>query len=60
MPSGTIERFDDLVHQSLGADRDSDLLVLGCYGHSRLREWMRGGATRTILHSMTVPVVMAH
>ncbi|MDH3661934.1 MAG: universal stress protein, partial [Alphaproteobacteria bacterium] len=29
-------------------------------GHSRLREWVLGGATRTILRSMTVPVVMAH
>jgi nucleotide-binding universal stress UspA family protein len=45
---------------SHAADRDSDLLVMGCYGHSRLREWVLGGATRTILHSMTVPVVMAH
>ncbi len=44
---------------SHAADRDSDLLVTGCYGHSRLREWGLGGATRTILRSMTVPVVMA-
>lgn len=45
---------------SHAADRDSDLLVMGCYGHSRLREWVLGGATKTILRSMTVPVVMAH
>ena len=45
---------------SHAADRDSDLLVMGCYGHSRLREWVLGGATRTILRSMTMPVVMAH
>ncbi len=45
---------------SHAADRDSDLLVMGCYGHSRLREWVLGGATRTILRSITVPVVMAH
>lgn len=45
---------------SHAADRDSDLLIMGCYGHSRLREWMLGGATRTILQSMTVPIVMAH
>lgn len=45
---------------SHAADRDSDLLIMGCYGHSRLREWMLGGATRTILQSMTLPVVMAH
>ena len=45
---------------SHAADRGSDLLVMGCYGHSRLREWVLGGATRTILHSMTLPVLMAH
>ncbi len=41
-------------------DRDSDLLVMGCYGHSRLREWVFGGATRTILQSMTLPLIMGH
>ncbi len=42
------------------ADRGSDLLVMGCYGHSRLREAVLGGATRTILGSMTVPVLTVH
>lgn len=42
------------------ADVGSDLLVMGGYGHSRLREAILGGATRTILQSMTVPVLMAH
>ncbi|MGI9449441.1 MAG: universal stress protein [Geminicoccaceae bacterium] len=42
------------------ADRGSDLLVMGGYGHSRLREFVLGGATRTILRSMTLPVLMAH
>ncbi len=45
---------------SHAADRNSDLLVMGCYGHSRLREWIVGGATRTILRSMTLPAIMAH
>lgn len=45
---------------SLAADLSSDLLVMGCYGHSRFREIMLGGASRTILQSMTVPVLMAH
>ena len=45
---------------SHAADRGSDLLVMGCYGHSRLREWVLGGATRTILQSMTMPVIMGH
>jgi len=45
---------------SLAADHDVDLLVMGCYGHSCLREWVLGGATRSVLQSMTVPVLMAH
>jgi nucleotide-binding universal stress UspA family protein len=45
---------------SLAADTSADLLVMGCYGHSRAREWVLGGATRSILKSMTVPVLMAH
>ena len=45
---------------SLAADTSADLLVMGCYGNSRAREWVLGGATRTILASMTVPVLMAH
>jgi nucleotide-binding universal stress UspA family protein len=42
------------------ADRGSDFLVMGGYGHSRIREAVLGGATRTILQSMTVPALMAH
>lgn len=45
---------------SLVADTSADLLVMGCYGHSRAREWVLGGATRVVLQSMTVPVLMAH
>lgn len=45
---------------SLAADLGSDLLVMGAYGHSRLREVVLGGATRTVLASMTLPVLMAH
>ena len=45
---------------SLAAHVDADLLVMGCYGRSRTREWLLGGATRTVLQSMTVPVWMAH
>lgn len=45
---------------SLAADLGSDLVVMGGYGHSRFREIMLGGATRTILKSMTVPVLMSH
>ncbi|ODV07601.1 MAG: hypothetical protein ABT20_12270 [Rubrivivax sp. SCN 70-15] len=45
---------------SLAADTSADLLVMGCYGHGRAREWVLGGATRTVLQSMTLPVLMAH
>ncbi len=45
---------------SLAADCDASLLVMGCYGHSRARELVLGGASRTVLRSMTVPVLMAH
>ncbi len=42
------------------ADCGADMLVMGGYGHSRVREWVLGGVTRTILETMTVPVLMAH
>jgi nucleotide-binding universal stress UspA family protein len=45
---------------SLAADTGADLLVMGCYGHSRARELVLGGASRTVLKSMTLPVLMAH
>lgn len=45
---------------SQAADLGADLLVMGCYGHSRWRELVLGGATRSILRSMTVPVLMSH
>lgn len=38
----------------------ADLLVLGAYGHSRLRELVLGGTTREVLKHMTVPVLMSH
>lgn len=45
---------------SFAADADSDYLVMGGYGHSRLREFLLGGTTRSILQSMVLPVLMAH
>ena len=45
---------------SQAADLQADLLVMGCYGHGRAREWVLGGVTRTILNSMTLPVLMVH
>ena len=45
---------------SRAADTDADLIVMGAYGHSRAREVVLGGATRSLLEAMTVPVLMAH
>jgi nucleotide-binding universal stress UspA family protein len=38
----------------------ADLLVMGCYGHSRLRELVLGGASEYVLKNMTIPVLMSH
>jgi nucleotide-binding universal stress UspA family protein len=38
----------------------ADLLVMGCYGHSRFSEFVFGGATRHVLTHMTIPVLMSH
>jgi nucleotide-binding universal stress UspA family protein len=45
---------------SRASDLEADLLVMGAYGHSRVRELLLGGTTRTVLASMTLPVLMAH
>jgi len=45
---------------SHAAETGADFMVLGGYGHSRLREFILGGVTRSILHSMVVPVLMSH
>jgi nucleotide-binding universal stress UspA family protein len=45
---------------SRAADLGTDLIVMGGYGHTRLRELVLGGVTRTMLETMTVPVLMSH
>jgi len=45
---------------SRAADFQSDLIVMGGYGHSRAYEFVVGGSTRTLLESMTVPVLLSH
>jgi len=45
---------------SRAADLGVDLIAMGAYGHSRMREMLLGGATRSVLRSMTVPVLMSH
>jgi nucleotide-binding universal stress UspA family protein len=55
---GDIDVADALL--SHAADASADFIVMGGYGHSRLREFVLGGVTRAILHSMTAPVLMSH
>ncbi|MGP1681842.1 MAG: universal stress protein, partial [Giesbergeria sp.] len=38
----------------------ADLIVMGAYGHSRFREMVLGGASRTIMDAMTVPVLLSN
>ena len=57
-PSGGLRVGDVLLSQA--ADDGADLLVMGGYGRSRLRETILGGATREILAAMTVPVLLSH
>ncbi|HEX7435064.1 MAG TPA: universal stress protein [Caldimonas sp.] len=45
---------------SRASEFGSDLIVMGAYGHSRMREWVTGGVTRVLLARMTVPVLMSH
>jgi nucleotide-binding universal stress UspA family protein len=58
IPGGDVDVGEALL--SRAADFDADFMVMGGYGHSRLREFVLGGATRSILRSMTVPVLMSH
>lgn len=55
------ERHIDCGHGLLAfAEREAyDLIVMGCYGHAQFRELFLGGVTRTVLHSATLPVLMA-
>ncbi len=55
---GDIDVADVIL--SHAADTGSDFIVMGGYGHSRLREFVLGGVTRSIFRSMTVPVLMSH
>jgi nucleotide-binding universal stress UspA family protein len=55
---GDIDVADVIL--SHAADAGTDFIVMGGYGHSRLREFVLGGVTRSIFRSMTVPVLMSH
>jgi nucleotide-binding universal stress UspA family protein len=49
---------NDLV--ALASDVRADLVVMGCYGHSRIREQVFGGVTRALLARLPAPVLMTH
>src|SRR5581483_575839 len=55
--SGDIDVGEALL--SHAADSSADFMVMGGYGHSRLRQFVLGGVTSTILRSMTVPVLLS-
>jgi nucleotide-binding universal stress UspA family protein len=57
-PTEDLDPADAIL--SRAADLGADMIVMGAYGHSRLREMIVGGTTRDILDQMTVPVLMSH
>jgi len=58
LPSGRRPTSDVILEHA--RDIDADLIVMGAYGHSRLREWLMGGTTRAILEKADRAVLMAH
>ena len=55
---GDLDVKDALLNYA--ADSAADMIVMGGYGHSRMREFILGGVTRGMLASMTVPTLMSH
>ena len=58
LPSGG-HRVDEVINR-FASDVAADLIVMGAYGHSRMRERVFGGVTRSMLENAVVPVLMAH
>lgn len=46
--------------QAVASEVGADLVVMGCYGHSRTREWLLGGTTKSMTREPPIPVLMAH
>lgn len=63
-PLETIKKSEGIgvgnVILNTATDHGSDLIVMGAYGHSRMRRWIMGGASEVLLGSMTVPVLLSH
>ena len=57
--SNTMYRVSDVLNRH-ATDTDADMIVMGAYGHSRFRQSILGGATRSMLEKAAVPVLMAH
>ena len=55
----TLPRVSDVLNRHV-RDSKADMVVMGAYGHSRFREAILGGATRSMLEKAEVPVLMAH
>jgi nucleotide-binding universal stress UspA family protein len=58
IPLGDVDVADAIL--SRVADSSADFVVMGGYGHSRLREFILGGATRGVLQALTVPTLFSH
>ncbi len=58
MPTNHLDGGNALLNRA--AELGADMIVTGAYGHSRMREFVFGGTTRTLLSDMTVPVLMSH
>ncbi len=57
--SKTLPRVSEVLLRH-ATDTSSEMIVMGAYGHSRFREAILGGATRNMLESADIPVLMAH
>jgi nucleotide-binding universal stress UspA family protein len=58
IPAEGLDAGSALLRQCARAG--ADLLVMGAYGHSRLREFVLGGATRSVLRDAALPVLLSH
>ncbi|MCH9672831.1 MAG: universal stress protein [Gammaproteobacteria bacterium] len=58
LPGDKYEPEDYLL--SYAVDLGTDLLVMGAYGHSRTREFVFGGVTRTVLSEVLIPTLLSH
>ena len=64
-PKATVTRLSSAKHSVAGTlrqhavDISADMIVMGAYGHSRLRERIFGGVTRSMLDEPPLPILMA-